>query len=73
MLGRLELPADENLDLEELERFAKEFKQRRIKLGKDRGISVDGATTFSLMALCITALGVMAFSIMIFNINDTQH
>ena len=34
MMGRLDLPADENLDLEELERFAKEFKQRRIKLGK---------------------------------------
>ena len=31
--GRLDLPADENIDLEELERFAKEFKQRRIKLG----------------------------------------
>ena len=34
MMGRLDLPADENLDLEELERFAKEFKQRRIKLGE---------------------------------------
>jgi hypothetical protein len=33
MVGRLDLPADENVDLEELERFAKEFKQRRIKLG----------------------------------------
>jgi hypothetical protein len=33
-MGRLDLPADENLDLEELERFAKEFKQRRIKLGE---------------------------------------
>ena len=31
---RLDLPADENVDLEELEQFAKEFKQRRIKLGK---------------------------------------
>ena len=30
---RLDLPADENVDLEELEQFAKEFKQRRIKLG----------------------------------------
>ena len=30
---RLELPADENIQLEELEDFAKEFKQRRIKLG----------------------------------------
>jgi len=33
LVGRLDLPADENIDLEELERFAKEFKQRRIKLG----------------------------------------
>ena len=32
-VGRLELQADENIDLEELDRFAKEFKQRRIKLG----------------------------------------
>lgn len=32
---RLDLPADENVDLEELEQFAKEFKQRRIKLGKE--------------------------------------
>lgn len=31
---RLDLPADENVDLEELEQFAKEFKQRRIKLGE---------------------------------------
>ena len=31
---RLDLPADENVDLEELEQFAKEFKQRRIKLGR---------------------------------------
>ncbi len=30
---RLDLPADENVDLEELEQFAKEFKQKRIKLG----------------------------------------
>ena len=30
---RLDLPADENIELEELEDFAKEFKQRRIKLG----------------------------------------
>ena len=29
----LDLPADENIELEELEEFAKEFKQRRIKLG----------------------------------------
>ena len=33
MVPRLDLPADENVDLEELEQFAKEFKQRRIKLG----------------------------------------
>jgi len=32
-LPRLDLPADENIQLEELEEFAKEFKQRRIKLG----------------------------------------
>jgi len=30
---RFDLPADESIDLEDLERFAKEFKQRRIKLG----------------------------------------
>ena len=30
---RLDIPADENIELEELEEFAKEFKQRRIKLG----------------------------------------
>ena len=29
----LELTPNENIDLEELEEFAKEFKQRRIKLG----------------------------------------
>ena len=34
MVPRLDLPADENVDLEELEQFAKDFKQRRIKLGK---------------------------------------
>ena len=34
MVPRLDLPADENVDLEELEQFAKEFKQRRIKLGE---------------------------------------
>jgi hypothetical protein len=33
LVTRLELPADENIQLEELEDFAKEFKQRRIKLG----------------------------------------
>ena len=32
-MTRLELAADENIQLEELEEFAKEFKQRRIKLG----------------------------------------
>ena len=32
---KLDLPADENVDLEELEQFAKDFKQRRIKLGKE--------------------------------------
>ena len=31
--ARLDLPAEENIELEELEEFAKEFKQRRIKLG----------------------------------------
>ena len=35
MMARLDLPAEENLDLEELEKFAKEFKQKRIKLGED--------------------------------------
>jgi hypothetical protein len=34
-MPRFDLPADENVDLEELEQFAKEFKQRRIKLGKN--------------------------------------
>ena len=33
----LDLPADENIELEELEEFAKEFKQRRIKLGYTQG------------------------------------
>merc|ERR1739844_559202 len=37
MVPRLDLPADENVDLEELEQFAKEFKQRRIKLGYTQG------------------------------------
>ena len=32
--SRLDLNPNENIDLEELEEFAKEFKQRRIKLGK---------------------------------------
>ena len=31
---RLELPPEETTDLEELEQFAKMFKQRRIKLGR---------------------------------------
>jgi hypothetical protein len=30
---RLELPPEESTDLEELEQFAKMFKQKRIKLG----------------------------------------
>ena len=34
--GRLDLPPEENADLEELEKFAKMFKQKRIKLGKQR-------------------------------------
>ncbi|CAB4056323.1 POU2F [Lepeophtheirus salmonis] len=34
---RFDLPLDENMDLEELEKFAKEFKQRRIKLGYTQG------------------------------------
>ena len=37
LVPRLDLPADENVDLEELEQFAKEFKQRRIKLGYTQG------------------------------------
>jgi hypothetical protein len=32
--GRLDLPPEENADLEELEKFAKMFKQKRIKLGE---------------------------------------
>ena len=40
-MPRLDLPADENVDLEELEQFAKEFKQRRIKLGKQKTIYHD--------------------------------
>ena len=32
-VGKLELPPEETTDLEELEQFAKMFKQRRIKLG----------------------------------------
>ena len=40
-MPRLDLPADENVDLEELEQFAKEFKQRRIKLGKQKTICHD--------------------------------
>ena len=31
---RLEVPPEETTDLEELEQFAKMFKQKRIKLGK---------------------------------------
>merc|ERR1712223_976694 len=37
MPKRLDLPPDENIELEELEEFAKEFKQRRIKLGYTQG------------------------------------
>ena len=37
---RLDLPADENVDLEELEQFAKEFKQRRIKLGTFKKLEI---------------------------------
>ena len=35
--GRLDLPPEENADLEELEKFAKAFKQKRIKLGYTQG------------------------------------
>ena len=35
--GRLDLPPEENADLEELEKFAKMFKQKRIKLGYTQG------------------------------------
>ena len=35
--GRLDLPPEENADLEELEKFAKTFKQKRIKLGYTQG------------------------------------
>merc|ERR1719471_1873055 len=35
--ARLDLPPDENADLEELEKFAKMFKQKRIKLGYTQG------------------------------------
>jgi len=37
MPARLDLPPDENTDLEELERFSKLFKQKRIKLGYTQG------------------------------------
>jgi len=37
MPNRLDLPPDENTDLEELERFSKLFKQKRIKLGYTQG------------------------------------
>ena len=32
--ARLEMPPEETTDLEELEQFAKMFKQKRIKLGE---------------------------------------
>ena len=35
--ARLDLPPDENTDLEELEKFSKMFKQKRIKLGYTQG------------------------------------
>ena len=35
--ARLDLPPDENTDLEELEKFSKLFKQKRIKLGYTQG------------------------------------
>merc|ERR1719208_168106 len=35
--GRLDLPPEENADLEELEAFSKMFKQKRIKLGYTQG------------------------------------
>ena len=34
----MEIPPEESTDLEELEQFAKMFKQKRIKLGKTRQI-----------------------------------
>ncbi len=37
MPKRLDLPPEENTDLEELERFSKLFKQKRIKLGYTQG------------------------------------
>ena len=37
MPPRLEFPPDDNTDLEELEKFAKMFKQKRIKLGYTQG------------------------------------
>jgi hypothetical protein len=38
--GRLDLPPEENADLEELEKFAKMFKQKRIKLGEQTKIII---------------------------------
>ena len=32
----MEIPPEESTDLEELEQFAKMFKQKRIKLGNDK-------------------------------------
>merc|ERR1712203_1210626 len=37
MPKRLDLPPEENMDLEELEKFSKMFKQKRIKLGYTQG------------------------------------
>ena len=50
--NRSEPSSEEMMDLEELEQFAKMFKQRRIKLGKLRALTSDGACA---MAICLTS------------------
>ncbi len=57
-MPRLDLPADENIQLEELEEFAKEFKQRRIKLGYTQVIY--STVSLSILKYLFSALEIRA-------------
>ena len=42
----MDIPPEESTDLEELEQFAKMFKQKRIKLGNDKTFQLSLSNNF---------------------------
>ena len=58
---RLELPPEESTDLEELEQFAKMFKQKRIKLGKATVVATRGNQNSSSLFVETSILKVCLF------------